>query len=119
MESFAEALRARGASIDGNDRASLEAGFDTYVRACDDRRQQAAGASRRRDLNARLRDRERAEASVAETRTQIAAARASLLDAAHQCGVDASSEADMVEELERWLARRSERLARDEQRRSQ
>jgi len=87
------------------------------VLECDHRRGLAAAASRRADLEARLVDREGAEASAAEARKQVASAREALLESADHCGVDASSENGIVDGLEQWLAARSGRLIEDEQHR--
>jgi exonuclease SbcC len=118
IESLAEALRSRGVSAEGEARAALEASYELYVRKCAERGQTATHASRRLDLEARLRDREQADTAAAEARRQIATAREALLESAQQCGIDADSESEMVDQLDRWLTARSARLADDEQLRS-
>jgi len=119
LQSLAAALASRGFSADAGDRASVDAAFDAYVRACAERAGEASAAARRHDLEARIVDRQRAEAAAVAALSQVRAAREALLRTASECGVDETNESGIVDGLRQWLNSRSERLQQDEQRRAQ
>jgi hypothetical protein len=112
QEHLREALRARGALLDG---AQLEESLAAYAEACATRSRQAELAGRAPVLRQALEARRSAEASAAEIERAIASARSGLVRAALAAGLPAELDGDerdadaLAARLRAWQEQHRER----------